>query len=85
MLRFDTLKEKVLDAVFQLQSVCCQPSAKVKIGGRSFQIIKVLGEGGFSFVYLAQDVESGVSSLCLPYAREHAFDDLTGLELVSSL
>lgn len=59
--RFDTLKEKVLDAVFQLQSVCCQPSAKVKIGGRSFQIIKVLGEGGFSFVYLAQDVESGVS------------------------
>jgi serine/threonine protein kinase len=26
-------------------------------------IIKVLGEGGFSFVYLAQDDHSGVSSL----------------------
>ena len=26
------------------------------------QIIKVLGEGGFSFVYLAQDEHSGVRS-----------------------
>ena len=26
------------------------------------QIIKVLGEGGFSFVYLAQDEHSGVCS-----------------------
>ena len=30
------------------------------------QIIKVLGEGGFSFVYLAQDEHSGVcSDACL--------------------
>ena len=27
------------------------------------QIIKVLGEGGFSFVYLAQDENSGVCSV----------------------
>lgn len=64
--RFDTLKEKALDAIFQLNSVlCCQSAAKVKIGGRSFTIVKVLGEGGFSFVYLAQDVDSGVSVPCL--------------------
>jgi hypothetical protein len=29
----------------------------------SVNIIKVLGEGGFSFVYLAQDETSGVSDL----------------------
>lgn len=28
-------------------------------------IVKVLGEGGFSFVYLAQDEQSGVSGLCV--------------------
>lgn len=60
----DALKEKVLDAVFQLQSCICQPAAKIKVNGRSYQIIKILGEGGFSFVYLAQDVVSGVSGSC---------------------
>lgn len=50
-----------MDALFQLNNVlCCQSAPKLKIGGRSFTILKVLGEGGFSFVYLAQDVESGV-------------------------
>ena len=32
-------------------------------GYRAVNIIKVLGEGGFSFVYLAQDEHSGVSVL----------------------
>jgi len=31
------------------------------IGFLSVNILKVLGEGGFSFVYLAQDEHSGVS------------------------
>jgi serine/threonine protein kinase len=31
------------------------------------QILKVLGEGGFSFVYLAQDEHSGVSDTTLAY------------------
>jgi serine/threonine protein kinase len=32
------------------------------MAGNAVNIIKVLGEGGFSFVYLAQDEHSGVSA-----------------------
>lgn len=52
---FDTLKEQAKDAIWALSSCLCQQSARVKINGRTFSILKVLGEGGFSFVYLAQD------------------------------
>ncbi|CAO3633472.1 unnamed protein product [Mucor fragilis] len=31
------------------------PNTVIKVNGRSFRITKLLGEGGFSFVYLAQD------------------------------
>ncbi|KAG5646954.1 hypothetical protein DXG03_001677 [Asterophora parasitica] len=63
---FETLKDQAKDALYALTSCLCQQSAKVKINGRTFQIIKVLGEGGFSFVYLAQDEHSGVGrkTLC---------------------
>ncbi|KAF7312489.1 Pkinase-domain-containing protein [Mycena indigotica] len=53
------LEDRVKDALWALSSCVCQQSAKVKINGRTFKIIKVLGEGGFSFVYLAQDENSG--------------------------
>ncbi|KAI0359996.1 Pkinase-domain-containing protein [Trametes cingulata] len=53
------LKFQVKDAFWALSSCICQQSAKVKINGRTFKIIRVLGEGGFSFVYLAQDEHSG--------------------------
>ncbi|KAJ7455215.1 other/NAK protein kinase [Mycena galericulata] len=56
---FDTLKDQAKDAIWALSSCLCQQSAKVKINGRTFKINKVLGEGGFSFVYLAQDEHSG--------------------------
>ncbi|UZJ52739.1 hypothetical protein CBS101457_002059 [Exobasidium rhododendri] len=36
-----------------------QSSGNVKLNGRNVQIVKLLGEGGFSFVYLARDRESG--------------------------
>ncbi|KAK7033383.1 Pkinase-domain-containing protein [Favolaschia claudopus] len=55
----DNLKDQAKDAVWALSSCLCQQSAKVKINGRTFKINKVLGEGGFSFVYLAQDEHSG--------------------------
>ncbi|KAF8529872.1 kinase-like domain-containing protein [Gautieria morchelliformis] len=55
----DTLKDQAKDAVWAVSSCVCQQSAKVKINGRTFKIVKVLGEGGFSFVYLAQDETSG--------------------------
>jgi serine/threonine kinase 16 len=55
----DSFKERAKDALWALSSCLCQQSAKVKINGRTFNIVKVLGEGGFSFVYLAQDEQSG--------------------------
>ncbi|KAJ3739298.1 Pkinase-domain-containing protein [Lentinula detonsa] len=59
-----TLKDQAKDALWALSAgwsscVMCQQEARVKINGRTFKIIKVLGEGGFSFVYLAQDEGSG--------------------------
>lgn len=62
MSSLDIFKDKVQDAIFALTSCVCQPSATIKVNGRSYKIIKILGEGGFSFVYLAQDEQSGVSS-----------------------
>jgi len=55
----DSLKFQLKDAFWALSSCICQQSAKIKINGRTFKIVKVLGEGGFSFVYLAQDEHSG--------------------------
>ncbi|KAF8573020.1 other/NAK protein kinase [Ramaria rubella] len=55
----DSLKDQAKDALWAVSSCVCQQSAKVKINGRTFKIVKVLGEGGFSFVYLAQDETSG--------------------------
>ncbi|KIM36166.1 hypothetical protein M413DRAFT_449359 [Hebeloma cylindrosporum] len=55
----ENLRDQAKDAIWALSSCLCQQTPKVKINGRTFQIIKVLGEGGFSFVYLAQDEHSG--------------------------
>ncbi|KAK0531694.1 Serine/threonine-protein kinase env7 [Tilletia horrida] len=56
-----TVFDKVQDAAFALASClpCNASSPSLKLNGRSFKIIKLLGEGGFSFVYLAQDADSG--------------------------
>lgn len=48
----------ISDFTSSLLSVVCQPSSALKINGRTFNVIKLLGEGGFSFVYLATDVDS---------------------------
>ncbi|KDR78818.1 hypothetical protein GALMADRAFT_1271408 [Galerina marginata CBS 339.88] len=56
---FESFRDQAKDAIWALSSCLCQQTPKVKINGRTFQIIKVLGEGGFSFVYLAQDEHSG--------------------------
>ena len=50
------LSHYILDGLWQLQSCCnCFPSnPSLKINGRSFKILRLLGEGGFSYVYLVQ-------------------------------
>ncbi|KAJ3562949.1 hypothetical protein NP233_g9255 [Leucocoprinus birnbaumii] len=55
----ETFKDQARDAFWALSSCLCQRTPSVKINGRTFKIVKVLGEGGFSFVYLAQDEHNG--------------------------
>lgn len=55
----DSLRERVTDAVLGLSSCMCKQSATIKVNGRSFVVKRVLGEGGFSFVYLVEDATSG--------------------------
>ena len=55
------LLDKAQD-VFATFSAClpCGPTTStLKLNGRTFQIVKLLGEGGFSFVYLVRDTDSG--------------------------
>ncbi|KAF5342585.1 hypothetical protein D9611_001799 [Ephemerocybe angulata] len=56
---FENFRDQAKDAILAVSSCLCQQQPKLKINGRTFQIVKVLGEGGFSFVYLAQDEHSG--------------------------
>ncbi|KDN40698.1 Pkinase-domain-containing protein [Tilletiaria anomala UBC 951] len=53
--------DRAQDAIFALSSClpCGPSSSSLKLNGRSFEIVKLLGEGGFSFVYLARDAQSG--------------------------
>jgi len=56
---FENVKYYTKDIISVISSCVWQPDSKLKINGRLFKIVKVLGEGGFSFVYLAQDEASG--------------------------
>ncbi|KAN0132981.1 Pkinase domain containing protein [Lactarius tabidus] len=55
----ETFKYHAKDLLSAISGCVCQQQSKLKINGRMFRIEKVLGEGGFSFVYLAQDETSG--------------------------
>ncbi|KAK3671214.1 Serine/threonine-protein kinase env7 [Recurvomyces mirabilis] len=50
------LSHYILDGIWQLSQLCnCFPSnPSLRINGRSFKILRLLGEGGFSYVYLVQ-------------------------------
>ncbi|KAI5799145.1 kinase-like domain-containing protein [Peziza echinospora] len=51
------MAQYVLDLVYSLTNcMCCFPgSPRLTINNRSFKILRLLGEGGFSYVYLVQD------------------------------
>ncbi|GAA5945916.1 hypothetical protein JCM10213_006179 [Rhodosporidiobolus nylandii] len=53
------LLEQAKDTLWALTGACCKTDATLKLNGRSFEVLKLLGEGGFSYVYLAQDQASG--------------------------
>ncbi|KAK9471931.1 kinase-like domain-containing protein [Dipodascopsis tothii] len=55
-----SVSQYVLDLAYSLTScVMCFPSPQVRINGRTYKMLRVLGEGGFSYVYLVQAAGSG--------------------------
>ncbi|GAA5825003.1 hypothetical protein JCM3770_001829 [Rhodotorula araucariae] len=53
------LLESVKDVFYALAGACCKTDTTLKLNGRSFNVLRLLGEGGFSYVYLARDNASG--------------------------
>ncbi|KNE97649.1 NAK protein kinase [Puccinia striiformis f. sp. tritici PST-78] len=51
--------QSLQDSLSSITSCFCQPDSTLKLNGRTLKIVKLLGEGGFSYVYLAQDPSSG--------------------------
>ncbi|KAI1299935.1 hypothetical protein EDD11_006355 [Mortierella claussenii] len=74
----------ITDAVSQLTG-CCLPNPTLYINRRSFKVIKLLGEGGFSFVYLVQDVATGrlyaLKKIRCPFGSEGVQDAMKEAEM----
>ncbi|KAG9236497.1 kinase-like domain-containing protein [Amylocarpus encephaloides] len=65
-----------LDLVYTLTNCmsCFPGSPQLKINNRSFKILRLLGEGGFSYVYLVQDTSSetlyALKKIRCPFGQE---------------
>ncbi|GJJ69107.1 serine/threonine kinase 16 [Entomortierella parvispora] len=74
----------ISDAINQLTG-CCLPNPTLYINRRSFKVVKLLGEGGFSFVYLVQDVASGrlyaLKKIRCPFGSEGVQDAMKEAEM----
>lgn len=59
------MTQYVLDLVYSLTTcISCFPSSpNLTINSRTFKILSLLGEGGFSYVYLVQDTSGGLYAL----------------------
>ncbi|KZF26007.1 kinase-like protein [Xylona heveae TC161] len=65
-----------LDLAYSLTNcICCFPgSPQLKINNRSFRMLRLLGEGGFSYVYLVQDTSNealyALKKIRCPFGQE---------------
>ncbi|KAF9435455.1 hypothetical protein BGZ76_006268 [Entomortierella beljakovae] len=79
-----SLFSSISDAVSQLTNLCL-PNPTLYINRRSFKVIKLLGEGGFSFVYLVQDVATGrlyaLKKIRCPFGSEGVQDAMKEAEM----
>ena len=83
------LSHYVLDAIWQLSQCCnCFPSTpSLRINGRSYKILRLLGEGGFSYVYLVQPANSpelyALKKIRCPFGQESVSQALKEVEAYS--
>ncbi|KAJ3159486.1 Serine/threonine-protein kinase 16 [Irineochytrium annulatum] len=71
-----------------------KPAPTVRLGARTFKVLKSLGEGGFSFVYLVKEVTPGRASttphalkrvrIQLPEQEQRARDEIAAHSAVNS-
>ncbi|OAP59779.1 hypothetical protein AYL99_04781 [Fonsecaea erecta] len=75
-----------LDIFYSLSScICCFPSSpQLKINNRSFRMLRLLGEGGFSYVYLVQDTSDSalyaLKKIRCPFGQESVSQALKEVE-----
>ncbi|KAI6856427.1 kinase-like protein [Hortaea werneckii] len=83
------LSHYILDAVWQLSQCCnCFPSTpSLRINGRSYKILRLLGEGGFSYVYLVQSPGDptlyALKKIRCPFGQESVSQALKEVEAYS--
>ncbi|EXJ57955.1 NAK protein kinase [Cladophialophora yegresii CBS 114405] len=76
----------ILDIFYSLSScICCFPSTpQLKINSRSFRMLRLLGEGGFSYVYLVQDTSDSalyaLKKIRCPFGQESVSQALKEVE-----
>ncbi|KZZ91887.1 serine/threonine-protein kinase [Ascosphaera apis ARSEF 7405] len=68
--------------------LCCFPSSpQLKINNRSFKLLRLLGEGGFSYVYLVQDKATSelfaLKKIRCPFGQESVTQALKEVEAYS--
>ncbi|KAF9428489.1 hypothetical protein BGZ94_002198 [Podila epigama] len=80
----DAIISTITDAINTFTG-CCLPNPTLYINRRSFKVIKLLGEGGFSFVYLVQDVATGrlyaLKKIRCPFGSEGVQDAMKEAEM----
>ncbi|GMK56986.1 hypothetical protein CspeluHIS016_0308260 [Cutaneotrichosporon spelunceum] len=59
LIALDRIRFYAQDALMTVTQCICRPDATLKINGRQYNVDKLLGEGGFSFVYLIHDTSLG--------------------------
>ncbi|KAI9886412.1 MAG: hypothetical protein M1823_001801 [Watsoniomyces obsoletus] len=80
------MAQYLLDLLYSLNNcLCCFPGTpRLKIKNRSFKILRLLGEGGFSYVYLVQDLSSSslhaLKKIRCPFGQESVSQALREVE-----
>ncbi|EMC95445.1 hypothetical protein BAUCODRAFT_541809 [Baudoinia panamericana UAMH 10762] len=83
------LSHYILDTLWQLSQCCnCFPAnPSLRLNGRSFKILRLLGEGGFSYVYLVQSPGDptlyALKKIRCPFGQESVSQALKEVEAYS--